>query len=289
MKKFLLFLTIISICTSSASAQDSPTNGSGTDAYRTDLSSRYMQLVGEADQASAAAQWRRADSLLVAAMRSEPANPLNIMLMSNLGMIRFYQGNDSLALLTLDAANRMEPRAAIVLSNRAKVRVATGDTDGAIADWNSVLEIDSTNVATRYLRSIALLRRGDSNGAEKDAYWLRDNAPKDPRTDLAMGTLLSSTARYQEAIPYLNHSIETEPAAELYAARALCNLMTGNLNEASSDISEGMRLDPADGELYLYRALLNSMRYRPEDARTDASRAVELGVAPSRAQALLNN
>ncbi len=65
--------------------------------------------------------------------------------------------------------------------------------------------------------------------------------------------------------------------------------MTGNLNEASSDISEGMRLDPADGELYLYRALLNRMRYRPDDARADARRAVELGVAASRAQALLDN
>lgn len=248
---------------------------------------RYIELITAADSAQTAADWTRADSLLTAAVRLQPQNPLNVLLMSNLGMLRFYQGNDSLALMTLDAAHTMDPRATIVLVNRAKVRLNMGDRDGALADWNAVLEVDTANIATRYLRSMELLRRGDIAAAEADAYRLERDAPSDLRTDLALGTLLSSTMRYAEAIPYLNRAIETDPQPELFAARALCRIMTGDFNEASEDINEGMRLDPADGELYLYRALLNRMRYRPDDAKRDARRAVELGVAQRRADALL--
>lgn len=250
---------------------------------------RYIELMGEADEASAQADWSRADSLLTAAIRLQPQNPMNVMLMSNLGMLRYYQGNDSLALITLDAAHNMEPRATIVLVNRAKVRLSRGDRDGAMADWNEILELDTANVATRYLRSMELLRRGKIVEAEEDARILERDAPSDPRTDIALGTLLSSTALFAEAIPYLNRAIEADPQPEMYGTRAFCRIMTGDFNEASEDLAEGMRLDPADGELYLYRALLNRMRYRPEDARRDARRAVELGVAQRRADAVLEN
>ncbi|MCM1441314.1 MAG: tetratricopeptide repeat protein [Roseburia sp.] len=248
---------------------------------------RYIELISAADSAQSAADWRRADSLLTAAVRLQPQNPLNVLLMSNLGMLRFYQGNDSLALMTLDAAHSMDPRATIVLVNRAKVRLNMGDSDGALADWNAVLEVDTANVATRYLRAMELLRRGDVAAAEADARRLERDVPTDPRTDLALGTLLSSTLRYSEAIPYLNRAIDVDPQSELFAARALCRIMNGDLNEASEDIAEGMRLDPIDGELYLYRALLNRLRYRPDDAKRDARRAVELGVAQRRADAVI--
>lgn len=248
---------------------------------------RYLELITAADSAQTAADWGRADSLLTAAVRLQPQNPLNVLLMSNLGMLRFYQGNDSLALMTLDAAHSMDPRATIVLVNRAKVRLNMGDRDGALADWNAVLEVDTANVATRYLRSMELLRRGDVAGAEADARRLERDAPTDLRTDLALGTLLSSTMRYAEAIPYLNRAIDADPQSEFFAARALCRIMNGDFNEASEDIAEGLRLDPIDGELYLYRALLNRMRYRPDDAQRDARRAVELGVAQRRADAVL--
>lgn len=249
--------------------------------------SDYVRLMGEADEAIADSDWRRADSLLVTALRLEPGNPMTVMLMSNLGMIRFYAGNDSLAMATLNAAHDMAPKAVVVLANRAVVRAQTGDADGAFDDWNTILQLDSAHVGARYLRSMEALRRNDVALAEADVKKLRAIAPDDPRSDLAEATLFSSTARYTEAIGPLTRSIEAQPGAELYAARALCYLMTGSLNEASSDIADGLRLDPADAELYLYRAILNKMRYRNDDALDDARRAVKLGIPSERVEAMM--
>ncbi|MDE5982828.1 MAG: hypothetical protein K2G92_06920, partial [Duncaniella sp.] len=50
-------------------------------------SSSYTDLVGDADKAIAAGKWDEAEQLLVKAMRLEPANPFNVLLMSNVGMM----------------------------------------------------------------------------------------------------------------------------------------------------------------------------------------------------------
>lgn len=247
----------------------------------------YVKLMGQADSAIAKEDWRKAESLLIEALRLEPANPSNVILVSNLGMIRFYQGRDSMAIATLNDAHAMAPNAVVVLSNRASVLAALGQYDKAYADWEAILEIDSLHTGARYLHAMEAMRRGDLPTAENDVAFMDRNADKDPRTDLARGTLYSATGRYAEAIPSLNHSIESSPTSELYATRALCHLMTGGLNEASADIAEGLNLDPSDGELYLYRALLNKLRYRNDDAKADARRAVELGIAPERAAPLM--
>ncbi len=63
--------------------------------------------------------------------------------------------------------------------------------------------------------------------------------------------------------------------------------MTDNINDASQDIAEGLRINPLEGELYLYRAMLNKMRYRAADAKADAERAIQLGVPLKRAQPYL--
>lgn len=259
---------------------------SGVEAATSD-ESPYVRLMGQADSAIAKEDWRKAENLLIEALRLEPANPSNVILVSNLGMIRFYQGRDSIAIATLNDAHAMAPKAVVVLANRASVLAALGQYDKAYADWEAILDIDSLHTGARYLHAMEALRRGNILVAETDVAFLSRNADKDPRTDLARGTLYSAIGRYAEAIPSLNHSIDVAPTSELYATRALCYLMTGALNEASADIAEGLNLDPADGELYLYRALLNKLRYRNDDSKSDARRAVELGIAPERAAPLM--
>ena len=259
---------------------------SGVSATTTD-DTPYLRLMGLADSAIAKEDWRKAEMLLVEALRLEPANPSNVILVSNLGMMRFYQGRDSMAIATLNDAHEMAPRAVVVLSNRGSVLAALGQYDKAYADWEAILEIDSLHTGARYLHAMEAMRRGDVATAARDVDFMDRNADSDPRTDLARGTFYSAIGRYADAIPSLNHSIEAAPTSELYSTRALCYLMTGALNEASADIAQGMALDPADGELYLYRALLNRLRYRNDDAKADARRAVELGISPDRAAPLM--
>lgn len=247
-----------------------------------EASSRYIDLMGEADSAIARGEYEEAEARLLEALRLEPANAANLILMSNLGMVQFYMGHTDDALATLTAACESSPRAVSVLSNRAKVLMTLGRTDEAMADFSTILSVDSTATRPLFYRGLFALRNGDIAAATADFNRLAAADPDSFEANFAMATLKTSQGDNEGAIPYFNRMIELDPQAEYYGARALCNLQLDRLNEASEDIAQGIALDPADGELYLYRAMLNKMRFRPDDADADARKALQYGVARER-------
>ena len=58
----------------------------------------YMKYVQWGDDAVAKNKWGEAIAYYEEAMRTEPSNPQNVMLLSNVGMLHHYAGEDSLAL-----------------------------------------------------------------------------------------------------------------------------------------------------------------------------------------------
>lgn len=276
MKRLLCFIVVAGCMVMGALAQGAA-----------DIHGPYLRIVEQADSACAKADWPLAESLFLKAMRLEPANVSNVLLMSNLGMVRFYQGNDSMALSTLDDALRMAPNATVLISNRAKVLSAMGRQSDALADWERVLEIDSLNVDALYFHVLATIGAGDSAASVAELQRLELLAPDDVRTNFAKATFLTSRGLYAQAVSPLRKVVEASPRAEHYASLAIAHMMSGSLSEAADDIVQGLEIDPAYGELYLYRALLNRLRYRPEDARADARRAVSLGIPMRRAEPLM--
>ncbi len=254
-----------------------------------DAESRYLELVEQADKAIGESDWWQAEQLLTEAMQAEPANTGNIMLLSNLGMIRYYMGRDSLALATLDDAHRIAPRSTAILANRATVLTSMGRVAEAIADYDAIIEADPAATEARYKRGLLRLRLADIDGAEADMTAIDSIAPGSREAETGMAVLLTTSGKFAEAAVRYSHVLQSDPQPEFYAARAFCYLMTDRLTEASDDIASGLALDPADGELYLYRAILNKMRYRPDDAEADARRALEFGVDPRRVAALIDS
>ena len=137
----------------------------------------YIKMMGTADSAIAKGDWVVAEKCLRSAMRIEPANPANLLLLSNLGMVQFYQGQDSLALNTLTDACNIAPRTVPVLANGATVYEATGRYEDALADCNIILEIDSANVRARAMRINYNLRNGKIDEAEADLDTLLRYSP----------------------------------------------------------------------------------------------------------------
>lgn len=260
-------------------------------AYAQELSGsgheEYIALMDSADVACSEENWVKAEGFLLQALRLEPANPSNIILVSNLGMIRFYDGRDSLALATLDGAVAMAPNSVVALRNRAKVLSSAGKLEEAQADRAKIMALDSTDVNNIYLHAVTAMMLNDSSSVNADLSLMETLVPSDPRTFRLQAQKLVSEGRFLEAISPLNKIIASEPASEIYSMRAMCNLMLDRLNEASEDIAEGLALDPLDGELYLYRALLNRFRYRDDESADDARRAVQLGIPIERAAPLL--
>lgn len=247
----------------------------------------YMLKVEEADKACAQGKWSDAEHALKEALELEPDNPANVLLLSNLGMIQFNLGKDSLAIETLNEAHFIAPVSVTILSNRAKVLTALGEEDSAMHDYARIIELDSMYIPARFHHGLLALKHRDFNTAKIDFEFMERNFPKADETNIAMATFKSSIGEYAEALPYYNKILITIKEPEYYGARAYCNLMTGNLQEASDDIASALQLSPDDGELYLYRAALNKMRFRPADATADAKKAIELGVDPRRAVPLM--
>ncbi|MDE6371204.1 MAG: tetratricopeptide repeat protein [Duncaniella sp.] len=250
-------------------------------------SKAYLDLVGRADSACANGEWQQAASLLQRAMILEPANPGNILLLSNLGIARFNLGQDSLALEAFDSALDMAPSSVTILSNRARVYAALEHDQEAFDDYAHIMELDSTYISARLRHGLLALKHKIYSQAKEDIGYIAKHYPTSDEAFIGQATLLTSLGEYDKAIPYYNEILRIRPEAEYYAARAYCNLMTENLQEAASDISSAMELDPWDGELYLYRAALAKKHFRPDDARRDAQRAIELGVDQARAKEFL--
>lgn len=243
----------------------------------------YMQLVSRADSLCAIAAWPDAVITLQHAIASEPSNPGNIQLLSNLGMIHHYMGEDSAAIATLTRAVSMAPASVTIRANRAKVYASAGYEQEAFDDYARIMEMDSTYVPARFAHALLAMRHRMFQVALEDIEYMERHFSGVDETLIARASFLSSLGRYAEAIPYYDEILHSIKAPEYYGARAYCRLVTGDLLEASTDIAEALALAPDDGELYLYRAALNKMRFRPDDAAADARRAVELGVDPERA------
>lgn len=247
----------------------------------------YIRIADDATTAINNGDFERGEKLLIQAMQLQPESPMNPLLLSNLGMCRYYMGEDSLAIATLNEAVAKAPASVTILLNRAKVKMGTGNLKGAMTDYNHVNELDSLVPEPYFYRGFNSLNLGDYAAAAADFDKLGRIAPDSYESCLAMATLYSSTGEERKAIPFYNKLINKEKATEFLVGRAYCYLKTKDLYSAAEDIAEGLRQSPEDGDLYLCRAILNRMRYLDEEARADAEKAIKLGVDPEKVKALM--
>ncbi len=243
-------------------------------------SAKYFSLIEDADKAIAEGNWLLAQESLQQAMDLEPGNPSNVLLLSNLGMIQFYDGRTDEAIATLTSAHNIAPKSVTVLMNRARIYTYANKPLLAETDYSTVISLDSALTEPRFYRALLSLNAGKIEAAKADIDTLIAKAPADRLTNVAQATLLMSQGEFKAAIPHLSKAIEIQPDAAYYSNRAFCYLQLEDLSSASEDIASGLKLDPTDAELYLHRALLNKMRYRPDDAKADAETAIKFGANP---------
>ena len=244
------------------------------------ISKTYMQIVEDAEANCMKGRWDDAEHQLQTAMRLEPDNPLNVMLMANLGMIRYYQGNDSMALATLDSAHRMAPKTTVILENRAQVLLSINRIEDAMADYDTIITLDSLNTYSRYIRGLLHLQKGDTVAAALDFEALDRLAPDSLDTNIAWASYASYTGDWQQAERRLNRVISQDAAPEFLIERARARIHTDNLQGASDDLARVLLHHPKNAEAYLLRARVNYLRYRFDDAAADARKAVSLGACP---------
>lgn len=251
-----------------------------------DLSERYLKCLSEADSLVKLSNYAEAEIKFSEAIEAEPDNPMNVLLMSNIGLMRHYSGSDTLALEILDKAASLAPSSVTVRSNKAKVLASLNLLIQAEAEYESIALLDSTIAEPLYMQTLINLRQGNISKADSISARLIKRFPDNLQAQEARAYFLVASSKYEKAIPLLNTVIKADPSASNYSQRAFCHLMLENLNDASADITSALNLDPMNAELYAYRAALNKMRYRPDDADNDARHAMQLGASRKQLQQL---
>ena len=252
-----------------------------------DTSTVYFALVDSAQQAIKAENWLQAENYLLEAIRSEPGNPSNSLLLSNIATIQQRQGRLNEAIRNYSMAIDLTPNAVTLLHNRAAVYILIDSIALAQADYERIMLIDESDVESRYTHGMLALNLGDIKTAQKDFDDILRINPNSGMAKQGEGYLHKHAGEYEKAAQCFSEVIKVKPSSTLLANRADCYLATKQLNDASIDIANALELDPDDPYLYVLRAKLNKLRFNREDMERDIKLAVAHGIDKNEARALI--
>lgn len=252
-----------------------------------DTSTVYFALIDSAQQCIKAEQWQQAEQYLLEAIRSEPGNPSNSLLLSNIATIQRRQGRLNEAIRNYSMAIDLTPNAVTLLHNRAAAYILLDSIALAQADYERIMLIDESDVESRYTHGMLALNLGDPKTAEKDFEDILRINPNSGMAKQGQGYLHKHAGEYEKAAQCFSEVIKVKPSATLLANRADCYLATKRLNDASIDIANALELDPNDPYIYILRAKLNKLRFNRDDMERDIKLAIAHGLDKDEAKALI--
>lgn len=145
------------------------------------------------------------------------------------------------ALADLNRAVEVAPDDPDVWQARAMHYLEQKETDKAISDFNSLLEIDKDNMLMQLAVAEALVKAG----------------------------------QVDEGLKHIDLVIQREPSALAYTLRAQVRTIQEKLDEAIQDLDEAAKLDPDDLGLVLMRARLHHAAGNETRAQEDVERVIK--------------
>lgn len=259
----------------------------GDDSAATVRPTPYMHYVELADSLVRAEAWDEAETALRLALRTEPANPSNQLLLSNMGMILTAQGKYGEAIEHLDVALTLNPRSFLALKHRGLARSAMGCPEEAISDFSEALAIDSADNGVRCLRAAMYAHTRRYPSAIADFSRVLDSDRENPEALEGMANCCIAKGAPEEAVPFLNRLLDIRKEPEHYFTRGLVLARLGRLPEASEDVSQGLLIEPANGDLWLLKAYVEKLTYRINEAKESLAKARRYGADPNLENELL--
>lgn len=251
------------------------------DRYIPDLDTEtpYFQCIDSAQTYIYSHDWPTAEQWLLKAFKTDPDNPGNSMVLSNIATLQRYQGRLADAVKNYSLALDMTPHAVTLLLNRAALYVEMDSVQRAIDDYERVSELDLYNTEARYSLGVLAMERGDTKRAEDLFNEIKRINPNSGLYHEGMGLLNKHKGNYARAAELFSQVIKVQPNAQLLGNRADCYLILKRLNDAEDDIRTALDMTPDDPYLYVLRAKLNKLRFQRDDMNHDIDRAVALGLS----------
>ncbi len=247
----------------------------------------YMQYVDSADYYISRSRWVDAERSLVAALRSEPANQGNLLLLSNLGTVRTQLGNYTGAIEAFDIGLSRAPRSTVLLINRALAQIGLNNIDGALNDLSFALQCDSELPRALETRGLIYLNRRDFEAALADFTLLHEINPDNTAALAGIAQCQAAQGNYKEAISHIREIMKRE-SDEFYHFLLTLYLIENNQPlDATDAIRNALTQFPQSGRLYLLRAVLHKQNYQLSEAEAALKLAHKYNVDPELEQQLM--
>ena len=264
MKKSIFFLVIVAICAldcSISSAQN------------------YDELITRSFDYLDADSLPEAEEALREALRIEPANPGNGMLLLNLGTIQRRQGKLKEAEESYTIGLAFLPNNLTLLNSRAQLFAEMEKYPEAINDYTEVIYHEPENEDAYYERALCKLMNQDTLGARLDLEQIDRFNPNSAKSRLGMAYVYKAQQMWREASELYDALIERNPRnASLLRERAEVFYFSNRMGAALDDVNKSIDFDPHDPYSYLLRAQIRYAKGDKEFARRDLNQALELGL-----------
>lgn len=244
------------------------------------MAQTYIQYVDSADNYIKRENWRDAERMTIAALKTKPANKLNYLLWSNLGDIRTRMEDYDGALQAFEIAMASAPKKELILNNRAYTYLQMGAAEKAYDDINESLKLDSVQEWPLKMRGVLNLSKARYTDSEKDFKSLRQHFPANASAYSGLGKLEAIKGNADSAISLFEKSIELEQSDDTWFYLILVNIESGNLPKAKEHLLIALKRYPRCGNLYLLRGLIHKKNFENNEADIDKKIALDYGADP---------
>ena len=244
-------------------------------------SPRYLELADSADFFIARENWDKAEATILKALRLEPANFGNSLLLANLGLVQANKGEYEKALNSLTLGLNLAPSSTVILNNRAHTYLLMDSIGPAINDLDKSLSIDSIQEWPLQTRAFLYLQENCNDEASGLFNKLRITFPDNSSSFSGLAAIAELQGRNQEAIKNYKKGLELNPDDEdAIAAYIFLLIKTEDYTAARSEIREALNKNPENPMYYLLRGYLHRLNFRPDEALADKKTAISKGLSP---------
>ena len=219
-----------------------------------------------------------AEQDLKQALKKDPTNIQNSMLLSNLGTIQRRLGKNEDALVSYNSALSILPNSTVFLMNRAALFAEMNRMDDALNDYSRVLSLDGKIQDAYYLRGLVYIEKKDTVNALYDFNRLLKINPNSSNGRLGLAAIHKLKREYAKSIYLYTEVLKQNPTkASIYASRSETYLLDGKPKKALEDINKAISLKENDPLFFYIRARVFLALYEKENAKTNLEKAQNLG------------
>lgn len=238
----------------------------------------YYSYVDSSDKYIESQDWIKAEEFILKALKSEPANYNNSLLLSNLATIQRMQGRNDEAINNYSIALNITPNAVTLLNNRGALYLEMDSINLALSDFERVMDLDPNDIDSRYYYGLIMLEK-DKLGESKMAFdRIKKINPNSLEWKIGMAFLAKKQKNYFEAIRLFSQLIKEEIRAEWLMHRGECYMAENLYVDAANDINDALHIDPTNGYLYMLKAKLNKKQFQEGDFLKNLELAVKHGI-----------